>query len=58
MGSASPVPHATPGHVIYKGTELRIDGAPAMIDLENLERIIGLSVCYTDLVPWRGWPFR
>ena len=35
------------GHIMYKGTELRIDGAPAMIDLENLERVIGLSVCYT-----------
>ena len=45
------------GHIIYKGTELRIDGAPAMIDLENLERVIGLSVCYTDMFPWRRWRF-
>ncbi|HEV7310316.1 di-heme-cytochrome C peroxidase [Ensifer sp.] len=42
------------GRVFYKDTELRIDGAPAMIDIGNLERIIGLSVCYTDLMPWRA----
>jgi hypothetical protein len=41
------------GRVFYKGTELRIDGAPAMIDLGNLERVIGLSICYSDLMPWR-----
>ncbi|TPM37830.1 di-heme-cytochrome C peroxidase [Mesorhizobium sp. B2-3-4] len=41
------------GHIFYKGFELRIDGAQAMIDLQNLERIIGLSVCYTAKAPWR-----
>ncbi|TBA29356.1 di-heme-cytochrome C peroxidase [Rhizobium ruizarguesonis] len=41
------------GRIFYKGTELRIDGAPAMIDIGNLERIIGLSVCYSDYMPWR-----
>lgn len=43
------------GRVFYKDTELRIDGAPAMIDIGNLERIIGLSICYTDIMPWRAW---
>lgn len=41
------------GHISYKGFELRIDGAQAMIDLQNLERIIGLSICYTAKAPWR-----
>lgn len=41
------------GHIFYKGFELRIDGAQAMIDLQNLERIIGLSICYTAKAPWR-----
>ncbi|MGR9235055.1 di-heme-cytochrome C peroxidase (plasmid) [Rhizobium leguminosarum] len=43
------------GRVFYKDTELRIDGAPAMIDIGNLERVIGLSVCYSDMLPWRNW---
>lgn len=42
------------GRVFYKDTELRIDGAPAMIDIGNLERVIGLSVCYSDMLPWRS----
>ncbi|AJC83294.1 cytochrome-c domain-containing protein (plasmid) [Rhizobium etli bv. phaseoli str. IE4803] len=41
------------GRILYKGKELRIDGAPAMIDIGNLERIIGLSICYSDYMPWR-----
>ncbi|WP_137930677.1 di-heme-cytochrome C peroxidase [Mesorhizobium comanense] len=45
------------GHIFYKGFELRIDGAQAMIDLQNLERIIGLSVCYTAKAPWRRTRF-
>lgn len=45
------------GHIYYKGFELRIDGAQAMIDLQNLERIIGLSICYTAEAPWRRGRF-
>jgi hypothetical protein len=43
------------GRVFYKGTELRIDGAPAMIDLGDLERVIGLSICYSNsnILFWR-----
>ncbi|AUX78334.1 di-heme-cytochrome C peroxidase [Sinorhizobium fredii] len=41
------------GRIFYQAKELRIDGAPAMIDIANLERIIGLSVCYTKMFPWR-----
>ncbi len=41
------------GRILYKNTEVRIDGAPAMIDLGNLERVIGLSICYSDYMPWR-----
>ena len=42
------------GQINYKGVQLQIDGAPAMIDLANLERVIGLSVCYAKLMPWRS----
>ena len=43
------------GQIHYNGTSLRIDGAPAMIDLANLERIIGLSICYADAFPTSLW---
>ena len=43
------------GQIHYNGTSLRIDGAPAMIDLANLERVIGLSICYADAFPTSLW---
>jgi len=45
------------GNILYKGMELRIDGSQAMINLENLERILGLSICYTSKFPWRTYRF-
>lgn len=45
------------GQVRYGGTALLIDGGPAMIDLGSLESVIGLSICYTDIIPWRRWRF-
>jgi hypothetical protein len=41
------------GHVEYKGVSLRIDGAPAMLNLNALERAVGLSLFYTLKVPGR-----
>ncbi|WNJ88851.1 di-heme-cytochrome C peroxidase [Bosea sp. 685] len=41
------------GHLTYKGTSLRFDGGPAMIDLGKLEQAIGLSIYYAWWVPFR-----
>ena len=41
------------GHVEYKGVTLRIDGAPAMVDLGKLQAIMALSMVYTLKVPHR-----
>jgi hypothetical protein len=41
------------GSVRYKGTSVRFDGGPAMVDLKKLELATGLSVGYTLRVPGR-----
>jgi cytochrome c5 len=41
------------GHVDYRGTSVRFDGGPAMVDLGKLESATGLSVLYTLYVPGR-----
>jgi hypothetical protein len=41
------------GHVEYKGVTLRIDGAPAMVDLGKLTSVLGLSLAYALKVPGR-----
>ncbi len=41
------------GHLEYKGISLRIDGAPAMTDLDKLRKGLGLALVYTKYVPFR-----
>jgi hypothetical protein len=41
------------GSVSYKGTSIRFDGGPAMVDLKKLELATGLAVGYTLKVPGR-----
>ena len=41
------------GSIRYKGTSIRYDGGPAMVNLLNLEKATGLSIAYTLLVPFR-----
>lgn len=41
------------GSIHYKGTSIRYDGGPAMVDLLKLEQITGLSIAYTLIVPGR-----
>jgi hypothetical protein len=35
------------GHITYKGTSVRFDGGPGMLELHQLERATGLSILYT-----------
>ena len=41
------------GSIHYKGTSVRYDGGPAMVDLLKLEQVTGLSIAYTLIVPFR-----
>jgi hypothetical protein len=41
------------GHVEYKGATLRIDGGPAMVDLERLKPSLALAMLYTLNIPHR-----
>ncbi len=41
------------GSIRYKGTSVRFDGGPAMVDLLKLEEATGLSIFYTLYVPGR-----
>jgi hypothetical protein len=41
------------GNISWKGTSLRFDGGPGMLELKQLERATGLSILYTVLVPGR-----
>ncbi|MGY4319201.1 di-heme-cytochrome C peroxidase [Bradyrhizobium sp. JR3.5] len=41
------------GHLEYKNVSIRYDGGPAMINLGEVERAIGLSIGYTLILPWR-----
>src|SRR5499427_2875595 len=41
------------GSIHYKGTSIRYDGGPAMVNLLKLEQATGLSIFYTLVVPGR-----
>lgn len=41
------------GQLEYKGTSVRIDGAPAIIDLLKFNQALGLSLFYTQKIPGR-----
>ena len=41
------------GSIHYKGTSIRYDGGPAMVNLLKLEQATGLSIAYTLIVPFR-----
>jgi hypothetical protein len=41
------------GGIRYKGTSIRYDGGPAMVNLLKLEQATGLSIAYTLTVPFR-----
>jgi mono/diheme cytochrome c family protein len=41
------------GSIRYKGTSIRFDGGPAMVDLLKLEQATALSILYTVYVPGR-----
>ena len=41
------------GHVEYRNVSIRFDGGPAMANLGELERAIGLSIAYTIFIPTR-----
>ncbi|MET4072403.1 mono/diheme cytochrome c family protein [Bradyrhizobium sp. S3.2.6] len=41
------------GHLEYKNVSLRFDGGPAMLNLGEVERVVGLSIGYTLILPWR-----
>lgn len=41
------------GHLEYNGVSLRIDGAPAVTDLDKFRTALGLSLVYTKYVPFR-----
>ena len=41
------------GHLEYRNVSVRFDGGPAMVNLGELERAIGLSIAYTLIIPTR-----
>ena len=41
------------GHIEYRNVSIRFDGGPAMVNLGELERAIGLSIAYTIIIPTR-----
>lgn len=41
------------GHLEYNNVSIRFDGGPAMVNLGEVERVIGLSIGYTLILPWR-----
>ncbi len=41
------------GHLEYEGVSIRVDGAPAIIDLEKFRAVLGLAMAYTKQVPGR-----
>ncbi|MBB4383500.1 cytochrome c [Bradyrhizobium sp. SBR1B] len=41
------------GHLEYRNVSIRFDGGPAMVNLGEVERAIGLSIGYTLILPWR-----
>ncbi|QPF92639.1 di-heme-cytochrome C peroxidase [Bradyrhizobium commune] len=41
------------GHLEYKNVSIQFDGGPAMVNLHEVERAIGLSIGYTLKIPFR-----
>ena len=41
------------GHMTYRGTEIRIDGGPAMTDITKLSTASGVALLYTKYIPFR-----
>ncbi|BAI71856.1 hypothetical protein AZL_012180 [Azospirillum sp. B510] len=41
------------GHIEYNGVSLRIDGGPAVTDLDKLTQALGVSLFYTKMLPGR-----
>jgi processive rubber oxygenase RoxA-like protein len=41
------------GQLTYKGTNIRIDGGPAVTNLGDFRKVLGLALAYTALVPGR-----
>lgn len=41
------------GHLEYKNVSIRFDGGPSMVNLGEVERVVGLSIGYTLMLPWR-----
>jgi len=41
------------GSIHYKGTSIRFDGGPAMVELRKLEKAMGLAMVFTRYVPGR-----
>lgn len=41
------------GHLEYKNVSIRFDGGPSMVNLGEVERVVGLSIGYTLIFPWR-----
>ena len=41
------------GHMNYRGTEIRVDGAPAINDITTMVEALGMSMLYTKYVPFR-----
>jgi hypothetical protein len=41
------------GHIEYRNVSIRFDGGPAMVNLGELEKAVGLAIGYTLKVPFR-----
>jgi len=41
------------GRFTYQGTTVLIDGGPALTNVENFQKAVGLSIVYTHIVPGR-----
>ncbi len=41
------------GHLVYDDTSVRIDGAPAMTNLDKFSKALGLAIAFTDFFPAR-----
>jgi hypothetical protein len=41
------------GRLTYQKTALLIDGGPALTNVQNFQKAVGLSILYTHFMPWR-----
>jgi hypothetical protein len=41
------------GRFTYQNTEFLVDGGPALTNVNNFQKAVGLSIVYTHLLPWR-----